>query len=314
MRRILSLLVITSVFWSCDSSNDEVQVDVKEKTAHQDISFENYYQKISYAIGLDHGTAGKAIYSDERLQGKFNIEEIQNGLVDYLSTNPLKILPNSTDSLLALYLNEDGSVDTTAVSMEIGSYAIGVNEAIVLISTFVARGIDQEIDPVLLVKGIEDGLHAVKSNNYSLEEAQSDIATYYAEVNLKNGEAFLQNNSKKQGVVTTASGLQYQVFESGSGSSPNPADSVVVHYTGRYINGQEFESSIPSGKPIRITLLDVIKGWTEGLELMSKGAKYRFFVPSELAYGKEGFGQIEPNSALVFDIELLEIIKYVPNY
>ncbi|MFK8037296.1 MAG: FKBP-type peptidyl-prolyl cis-trans isomerase [Crocinitomicaceae bacterium] len=276
------------------------------------VTFESYFQKISYAIGLDQGTGGRVFYNNDKLSGKFNLEAIKNGMVDYLASNPLQIETKDVDSVLSQYLQEDGSVDSSIVTKSVGSYAVGVNEAIVLVGAFVARGIDQEIIPATLIKGVEDGFSGVETA-YKLEDARFDITAYYADINKKNGEAFLEKNRAKEGVVETESGLQYKIFAEGSGPKPNTLDSVGVHYIGRFIDGQEFESSISSPTPIRFGVLQVIKGWTEGLLLMNKGAKYRFFIPYHLAYGESGGGPIEPNSALVFDIELHEIIKYKPN-
>jgi len=313
MKTYLVILLLGTILLSCDTSENVEENQTVEKATVSDLSFDGYYQKISYAIGLDHGTAGKAIYEDEKLTGKFDVAEIRNGLVDYLSSNPLKIIPNTADSILELYLVKDGNVDSSAVSQEIGSYAIGVNEAIVLVSSFVARGIDQDINAALLIKGINDGLDGIETS-YELEDAQVDIASFYAGVNLKNEQDFFANNGKKSGVMATTSGLQYQIFESGMGPRPNSSDSVVVHYTGRFINGQEFDSSIPSGYPARVSLLNMIKGWSEGVALMNKGAKFRLFIPSKLAYGEKGRDYIEANTPLVFDVELIDIISYVPNY
>lgn len=131
-----------------------------------------------------------------------------------------------------------------------------------------------------------------------------------AEENAKAGKAFLQENVKKPGVKTTKSGLQYLVLKEGKGKSPSANSNVRVHYEGRLIDGTVFDSSIARQQPVDFRTTQVITGWTEGLQLMKVGAKYRFFIPADLAYGQIGSGDIiEPNSTLIFDIELLEIIK-----
>jgi len=125
--------------------------------------------------------------------------------------------------------------------------------------------------------------------------------------NLAAGEAFLAENAKKPGIVTTASGLQYQVVTEGSGAQPGPTDNVTVHYQGTTIDGKEFDSSYKRGAPASFPLNRVIPGWTEGLQLMKEGAKYRLFIPAKLAYGERGAGRdIGPNSALIFDVELIK--------
>jgi len=124
------------------------------------------------------------------------------------------------------------------------------------------------------------------------------------EQNRKAGEVFLAANKTKEGVVTTPSGLQYEVLKGGSGQSPKPSDSVTVDYKGSLINGREFDH----GENISFPLQGVIPGWTEGLQLMKEGAKYRFFIPSELAYGESGAARvIPPNSALIFEVDLVKV-------
>lgn len=131
-----------------------------------------------------------------------------------------------------------------------------------------------------------------------------------ADENAKIGQAFLAENAKKPGIKTTKSGLQYQILQEGKGKSPSANSNVRVHYEGRLIDGTVFDSSIARNQPVVFRTTQVITGWTEGLQLMKEGAKYRFFIPAELAYGQIGSGDvIEPNSTLIFDVELLEIIK-----
>lgn len=123
------------------------------------------------------------------------------------------------------------------------------------------------------------------------------------------GENFLAENAKKEGVVTLPSGLQYQVLKEGNGKSPKATDQVKCHYEGTLINGKVFDSSYRRNEPATFPLNGVIAGWTEGLQLMKEGAKYRFFIPFNLAYGTRGAGQdIPPYAALIFDVELIEVI------
>lgn len=123
------------------------------------------------------------------------------------------------------------------------------------------------------------------------------------------GAAYLAENAKKSGVKTTASGLQYEVITEGKGAKPQASDTVKVHYEGKLVDGTVFDSSRQRGEPIEFPLNRVIPGWTEGLQLMSKGSRYKLTIPANLAYGEEGAGPIPPNSVLVFDVELLDIVK-----
>lgn len=126
-----------------------------------------------------------------------------------------------------------------------------------------------------------------------------------AKTNKTAGEAWLAENAKKEGVKTTASGLQYKVIREGSGESPKATDTVVVNYEGKLIDGKVFDSSYERGEPISFPLNQVIPGWTEGLQLMKPGAEYELYIPSDLAYGETGNPEIEPNSVLIFKVELL---------
>lgn len=122
------------------------------------------------------------------------------------------------------------------------------------------------------------------------------------------GEKFLADNAKRPEVKTTASGLQYEVIQEGTGRSPKATDTVHCHYEGKFIDGRIFDSSIKRGEPIDFPLNGVIRGWTEGLQLMKEGAKYRFYIPYDLAYGERGAGSsIPPYSALIFDVELIQV-------
>ena len=146
-------------------------------------------------------------------------------------------------------------------------------------------------------------------NFFQEQEAKQQAAAAEAgKVAKAAGEAFLAENSKKEGVVTLPSGLQYQVLKEGDGKKPSATDQVVCHYEGTLIDGTVFDSSYKRNQPATFGLNQVIAGWTEGVQLMQEGAKYRFFIPYNLAYGERGAGaQIPPFAALVFDVELIEV-------
>ncbi len=136
------------------------------------------------------------------------------------------------------------------------------------------------------------------------QQAQS---TAVGQANLAEGQKFLAENKTKEGVVTTESGLQYNVVTMGEGAKPTATDTVKVHYSGKLLDGTEFDSSYARNEPISFALNRVIPGWTEGVQLMPVGSKYMFYIPSELAYGEGGGGPIPPNSTLIFEVELLDI-------
>jgi FKBP-type peptidyl-prolyl cis-trans isomerase len=195
------------------------------------------------------------------------------------------------------------------------SYAIGLD-----IATSLKRQ-DIDVDAKALAAGIADGfagkpalteeeqkaaiMDLQKSAMAKAEEKQKAAA----EKNLKAGEAFLAANAKKEGVKTTASGLQYKIIKSGTGPSPKPTDIVKVHYTGTLVDGTVFDSSVRRGEPATFPVKGVIPGWTEALQLMKVGDKWQLVIPAMLAYGEEGPGSIGPNSTLIFEVELLGIEK-----
>lgn len=146
-----------------------------------------------------------------------------------------------------------------------------------------------------------------------LQKKQLEERTNAANKAKEEGEKFLAENAKKEGVKTTASGLQYEVITEGSGTGPKATDTVTVHYKGTLINGETFDSSYDRGQPVSFPLQNVIPGWTEGLQLMKPGAKYKFVIPSALAYGERGAGaKIGPNSTLIFEVELLNLGEAKP--
>ncbi len=151
----------------------------------------------------------------------------------------------------------------------------------------------------------------------TMEQAREYMQTYFVQASARDakktkeeGEKFLAENKTKSGVITTESGLQYQVVTEGTGEKPTAEDRVKVHYTGTLLDGKKFDSSVDRGEPAVFGVNQVIKGWTEGLQLMPVGSKYIFWIPSELAYGERAAGpDIKPNSTLKFEVELLEIVK-----
>lgn len=175
-----------------------------------------------------------------------------------------------------------------------------------------------DIDPVLFAKGMLDS----KNEKNTLDEtsAQGYVMTYMQKrqaekmqamytKNIEEGENFLAENKKREGVQETTSGLQYEVITMGTGAKPVETDMVKVHYTGMLIDSTKFDSSVDRGAPAEFGVNQVIQGWQEGIQLMPVGSKFKFYIPYELGYGENGTGPIPPYSVLVFEVELLEIVK-----
>jgi len=190
------------------------------------------------------------------------------------------------------------------------SYCIGINIG----NSLKQQSLD--LNPEKVAAGIRDVLSNTKpllteqEIQATLMEFQKQVLGQRAEKAKKNksdGEAFLAENKKKKGVETLPSGLQYSVITSGKGQKPKAADTVTTHYRGTLIDGTEFDSSYKSGEPVSFPVKGVIPGWTEALQLMPVGSKWKLFIPSDLAYGESGQGPIPPHSALIFEIELIGI-------
>ena len=152
---------------------------------------------------------------------------------------------------------------------------------------------------------IKETLTTFRTTMMGKMEAKAKVA---GEKNVKDGETFLADNAKKEGVKSTATGLQYKVLKSGKGKTPKATDTVKTHYHGRLIDGTVFDSSVDRGEPVSFPVNQVIPGWTEALQLMKEGDKWQLYIPSKLAYGERGAGgKIGPNSTLIFDVELISI-------
>ena len=196
------------------------------------------------------------------------------------------------------------------------SYAIGLMVG----KDYKRKSID--IDSEAFAKGLEDGLTAAnpamteEDCQAAIQELQQDLVVRQAAAkrdaparNKKEGEEFLAKNKDAEGVITTKSGLQYKILREGKGRKPSASDTVLVHYKGTLLDGTEFDSSYRRGEPAEFGVGQVIKGWTEALQLMPEGSKWQLFIPSNLAYGENPRpgGPIGPNATLLFDVELLEI-------
>ena len=195
------------------------------------------------------------------------------------------------------------------------SYSIGMD-----IGGNLKRG-SVEVDPDLLARGLKDSYvggktlltedqarQAIADFQKTLAAKQAETMKILSEKNKADGEKFLAENAKKEGVKVLPSGLQYKEITPGQGKSPKIADNVTTHYKGTLIDGTEFDSSYRRGQPVTFPVSGVIAGWTEALQLMKEGAKWQLFVPSRLAYGERAAGQvIGPNATLVFEVELISV-------
>ena len=214
-------------------------------------------------------------------------------------------------ALLGSTFAQDQSTAQLKDSKEKASYAIGLNIG----RNFKKQNVDLNTDALML--GLKDALSGKKPALSETEERDAmnnlqkeamEKQKVMADKNAAEGKKFLEDNKKKEGVKATASGLQYKVLKEGNGPQPKAVDTVTVDYKGTLIDGTEFDSSYKRGQPATFPLNGVIKGWTEGLQLMKTGGKYQFFIPADLAYGQRQMGpDIPPNSTLIFEVELKSV-------
>jgi FKBP-type peptidyl-prolyl cis-trans isomerase len=192
------------------------------------------------------------------------------------------------------------------------SYSMGVQVG----KNIKSQSID--VDVKAFAMGMQDALGGkeIKLNDDEMRGAMQKMAEtrrrgeqVVATENQQKGDEFLTQNKAKEGIKETSSGLQYKVVTQGKGKKPKASDTVEVHYSGRLIDGTEFDSSYKRGEPAQFPVGHVIPGWTEGLQLMTEGSKYEFYIPAKLAYGERGNPSIPPNSVLIFDVELIKIVK-----
>ncbi len=238
----------------------------------------------------------------------------------------MKKITLSVVGALTLLACGNGGNETSSVALNNNidsvSYAIGVNSANGLLSQFsegnmdaFMKGFKDVLDSTDLMISSEDAqaviqAYSMKKQQEQMAERQKQMEEMYASVK-EEGVRFLEENKSKEGVQVTASGLQYLVIKEGSGKQPQATSNVTVHYHGTTPDGTVFDSSVDRGEPIDFPLNGVIPGWTEGVQLMKEGAKYKFFIPQELAYGANapqgGQGPIKPFMPLVFEVELIKV-------
>ena len=235
------------------------------------------------------------------------------------------MMASCTSTPKSITVEKDGETKTIslpdAALTDSVSYLVGIN-----FGYFIkANNFGEDLNYAKIKKGMMDFIKADGQMNSPEFNAQFDINPeemnqlfnkfisarheFEAESNKAAGEAFLKENALKDGVITTESGLQYQIVEAGNEVKPGEKDTVYVHYTGTLIDGTEFDASDPEKDPVRMMMNRVIKGWTEGLQFIGEGGKIKLFIPAELGYGQRGTGSIKPNSTLIFDIDLVKVNK-----
>lgn len=220
-----------------------------------------------------------------------------------ISINCVNLMKKSLFLTLPILLFSHVAQANTPTPAQLTSYALGLS---------LHQQLPKDVDINYLILALDD------ANNQSVRFSDAQLHSAWSQhqqqsknagkiISPQDNQQFLTDNAKKSGIKTTASGLQYQILKQGRGKSPKATSKVTVHYEGRLINGNVFDSSIQRGEPTTFPLNMVIKGWTEGLQLMQEGGKMRFFIPASLAYGDREMPNIPAHSTLIFDVELLKV-------
>lgn len=275
---------------------------------HYGMTKDFYYENLPYVLGVNNA---KMISMNKDMKwDQLNKAKLIEGLKsNFSNTTP----PDLRTSMLQLY--GDQGDEFHKEFLESFSLDLGKVVGFDIYRELTEAGIIDQVTPDRLIKGFEDGLNGKEDDQLDLKQVKSIYNVYklaaeklveYADNKFK-GDAFLEANASREGVKTTESGIQYEIINPGSGAKPKLTSLVTVHYRGTLIDGTEFDSS--TGKePVTFQVTGVIPGWTEILQIMPKGAKYKVYIPEELAYGSQNKGpKIRPYSTLVFDIELLDI-------
>jgi len=310
---LIALLAMAVAVASCTPAE---KTETGEEAVAEVTELTNFDQKAHYAVGMDiHANLG-------RMEADLDEDALVRGLAAALTGGEFEVTEEEAEQLrvefgrMMMDRRQQGATTDAPPTIDAStSYAVGMD-----IGTRLSA-MPTELESAHLLQGLRDAL-AGGECLLSEEESAEVMAEFRQQMmtaeqerrqeqgakNQEEGEAFLAENKGKEGVETTASGLQYKILVAGTGPSPTPSDRVKVHYRGTLIDGTEFDSSFSRGEPAVFGVSQVIPGWVEALQLMKVGGKWQLFIPSDIAYGERGAGQmIGPNATLIFEVELLSI-------
>jgi FKBP-type peptidyl-prolyl cis-trans isomerase len=312
---ILSLFLLFINILSAQKTKTVTKTTVPQKVvAMAPVMLNNLNDSANYAIGVSVGD----FYKSEGIK-KLNSALIAKAMNDVYGNKKLMVQDKSVDNLVNQYITKclqqksNPKVTVTKSLSDSANYAIGERMAL-----FYKQSGVKMLNTDLIIRGINDVY--ISKPLYNNEVVNAVMNKYMMTIEedkvkpaIDAGKAFLDSNRLRQGVITTPSGLQYEVIKQGTGIKPSAVDSVTCHYKGTLLNGTVFDNSYDRGQPITFTLNRVIPGWTEGLQLMNVGSIYKLYVPYNLAYGLFENGPIPGGSLLIFEVELLDVKKAKTN-
>jgi FKBP-type peptidyl-prolyl cis-trans isomerase FklB len=305
---LIAIFVVMGLF-ACESNSDS--------TGNTDAVSDSATINLSYAYGskMAEAVARFGLTEEER-----NPEKFAEGFMKGLEGDSLENAESQAVLQVRLGPNGGESVDTEAahkIAYNMGLSAVGplAQEVEIPTSDFdqaaFADGFRDVLKgtPLRLAPNVRDSIFQtyIEPKGQEYQAKMQAKAEAESKVNIVAGETFLAENKNNEGVITTESGLQYKIIKEGTGKQPKLTDQVLTHYHGTLLDGTVFDSSVDRGQPATFGVNQVIKGWQEGIPLMKEGAKYRFYIPQNLAYGTRGSGKIPGGSLLIFDVELIEV-------
>ncbi|MGE4287297.1 MAG: FKBP-type peptidyl-prolyl cis-trans isomerase [Salinivirgaceae bacterium] len=317
---VLSLLVGLSII-SCTNNASKLAI-------------KNNVDSVSYVMGVLDGERLSQSFAQAGLEGVIDVEVYINALMDAANEKELRLNPDSNKMVVQNFFREFqtnqmmGLQDTSGMApafepaasyIDSVSYLMGAGDGKGLLSSFTRSGLDTMVRVDLYLDALAASAKKleVKIEGQANMQMVNDFFESFKEKELMNkfgankaaGEEFLAKNKALETVTETASGLQYEIITEGNGPRPAFNDKVKVHYTGTLLDGTVFDSSVERGEPAEFGVGQVIKGWTEALQLMPVGSKWKLYIPYDIAYGTRDMGEIKPYSMLIFEVELLEIVK-----
>jgi FKBP-type peptidyl-prolyl cis-trans isomerase len=311
-KRFYFLALVVTILAGCSNDEEKNQdsEDVKIEfgnpgSMYDNIQLNSLEDRVSYSVGYNSSEDAKEFLNSQKFHRYFDRAQMRDGFFFGIDkADSLKA--QEYNGLLMIYFENPGEFDTTNIKPKEASYYMGYLRGYELKRSLEIKNIANKLPIDIMRKGYKDGLWDSEPM-VPLDDQNTIITEFFSSISKVEGQDFLLENKKKSGIKETPSGLQYEVIEAGSGPKPTANSTVSVYYTLRDISYRILESNANEPEPISFGLGQVIPGWTEGLQLMQKGGKYRLFVPYELGYGAAGSPpKIQPYSTLIFEIELID--------
>jgi len=314
MKKLFILLPLSALFLACDNSTSDDNENPQEQqelvigdpsSAYDDVKITTLEDRVAYSVGYNSTEDAREWLNSNEFHPYFNRAKTRDGFFKGIELAD-SVTAQEYNSYLMMYFQSQGTFDTTNIKPSEASYYMGYLRGYELKRSFEIKKIYDKLPLDVLRKGYKDGLYNSEPL-VALSEQSTVITEYFSSISKIEGQEFLEANKKRKGVITTKSGLQYEVIQAGKGEKPTMSSTVYVYYTLRDISNRILQSNANDPNPISFSLGQVIAAWQEGLQLMQPGGKYKLYVPYEIGYGAQGNPPtIQPYATLIFEIELIK--------